>query len=602
MNNIYLYADDHSRQVLLNGEQKIISIGGDFGHGNFGDIIQNVNSLNLAKKPGKFSAVSVMAASAIGFREFPEWARSVYGADALIFISDYPLILDSDSPHLQLVGEIRNIAAVQMYGGGFLNDMWGGFVLEVVEYFLRLSPKASYLVSGQQITSPFHERVLRHIEEFKPRLFGVRDDISSQLLQNAGFMPAFSFDDATELLGSMARQLMLRKGPGSLMHLNVSAYTKNEADLSSMSDDFRRIAEKMGKGADLTLFQAFRDTRQDVLDSRESLKLLDQRFPFNDFREVDLAAFAYGAAAPTSARAVTGEFGYSCSYHVALFLQLSGIPCWLRSSNPFYDQKSKALQITQDFARFLEEPRLADHRSNLERRAQWLETFDKAIADTPEVNEVSRVPSQEGGPAPWPFFFKGKPTLEEKLAVAQQEAREVTLQVTDLNAQLVAMDDRTRLCIHQLRRQVEAHREQLTVVGREMHLQRERELARERERERAHALERELDRELAQEREHVLQAQAAVAEAEAAQRLAVAEEQSRQLAGRIDQMLQSRSWRLTRPLRAIARYAKHGHFDARGQVGLYGLLQRLGRRLPVSQEMRSRIGRLLSAFRRQGGK
>lgn len=599
MNNIYLYADAHSRQVLLNGEQKIISIGGDFGHGNFGDIIQNVNSLNLAKKPGKFSAVSVMAASAIGFKNFPEWARNVYGADALIFISDYPLILDADSPQLEMVAEIRNIAAVQMYGGGFLNDMWGGFVLEVVEYFLRLSPQASYLVSGQQITAPFQQRVVRHIEAFRPRLFGVRDEISSQLLQNAGFTPAYSFDDATELLGSMARQLMLRKGPGSLMHLNVSAYTKNEADLSSMGDDFRRIAEKMGEGADLTLFQAFRDTRQDVLDTRESLKLLDQRFPFNDFREVDLAAFAYGAAGPASARPVTGEFGYSCSYHVALFLQLSGIPCWLRSSNTFYDQKSKALQVSQDFARFIEEPRLADHRGNLERRAQWLEAFDKAIADTPEVNHVSRVPGKEGGPAPWPFFFKGRPTLEEKLAMAQQETREVRLQAaSDLSAQLAAVEDRARLRARRLRRQVEAYREQLTMVGCEMHLQGKRAAQRELERQREY----EQAQEQAQEREQALQAQVAVAEAQAAQLLAAAREQSRQLAERMEQMLQSRSWRLTRPLRALARYAEHGHFDSRGQVGLYGLVQRLGRRLPVSPAMRSRIGRVLSAFRRQGGK
>ena len=582
MNNIYLYADECSRQELISDDQKIISIGGDFGHGNFGDIIQNINSLNLTKKTGKFAAVSVMAASAIGFKEFPAWARKVYGADALIFISDYPLILDSDSPALELVGEMRNIAAVQMYGGGFLNDMWGGFVLEVVEYFLRLAPQANYLVSGQQITAPFQQRLLRHIEEFRPRLFGVRDEMSRQILQATGFMPQFSFDDATELLGTIAQRLVLRKGAGCLMHLNVSGYTNNDADLSSMGSDFRRIAEKMGASADLTLFQAFKDTRQDVLDSRECLKVLDQRFPFNDFREVDLATFAYGATGVASAKPVTGEFGYSCSYHVALFLQLAGIPCWLRSSNPFYDQKSKALQVSQDFASFLEEPRLADHSLHLERRAQWLEVFDQAISDTPEVHQVARVSLPAGGPAPWPFFFKGMPTLQEKLEMARQEVSRVKQQAAELNAQLAAMDDCTSQSIRQLRRQVEAYREQVTTIGCEMHLRRER-------------------------MEQALLEQAAVAKAQEQSRqlaaVAEAQEQSRQLAdAQIDQILRSRSWRLTRPLRAIMRFAQHGHFDSRGQVGLFGIAQRIGRKLPLSTAMRARIGRLLSKFRRQGEK
>lgn len=577
MSNIYLYADEHSRQVLLGEQQKIISIGGDFGHGNFGDIIQNINSLNLAKKSGKFASISVMAASAIGFKDFPGWARDVYGADALIFVSDYPLIIDAESPNLELVEEIHNIATVQMYGGGFLNDMWGAFVLEVVEYFLRLSPRASYLVSGQQITSPFEARLLRHIKEFKPSLFGVRDEISSQYLQKAGFTPQFSFDDATELLRGMTQKLALRKGPGVLMHLNVSSYTKNDADLACMGRDLGQIAGKMGFGADLTLFQAFRDTRQDVLDSRESLKMLDQRFPFNDFRAVDLAAFAYGAAGATSAKPVIGELGYSCSYHVALFLQLSGIPCWLRSSNPFYDQKSRALQVTQDLASFLEEPRLADHSIDLERREQWLEVFEKAIADTPEVNQVSRVPAHEGGVAPWPFFFKGKPSLEEKLEMAQNETSEMKEKLVRLSGQLNAEDDGTVLRLLQLQRQVDAYRAQLTAVGCELHVHRER-------------------------AERALQAQVAGFDVQAAHRLVATEEQSRQLAEQVDQMLRSRSWQITRPLRAIARYAAHGHFDSHGQVGLYGLAQRIGRRLPISQATRARIGRLLSKYRRQGSR
>ena len=609
MNNIYLYADEHSVRELLSEKQKIISIGGDFGHGNFGDILQNIGSLNLSKKSGKFSAVSVMGASAIGFKEFPEWARGVYGADALIFISDYPLILDAQSPALNLVGEIKNVAAVQMYGGGFLNEMWGIGVLNVVEYFLQLAPNANYFVSGQQITSPFHERLLQHIKTFKPSLFGVRDEISGKLLEDIGFTPQFSFDDATELLCRTAQKLGVQKSPGVLMHLNTSPYTKNDSDLSRMGEELRLISERMGEGAGITLLQAFNDNRPEVIDSRESLKIIGRQFPFNDFREVDLTAFAYGAAGTTSRKMLSGEFGYSCSYHVALFLQLSGIPCWLRSSNTFYDQKSQALQVNQDLVSFLEDPCLADHRLNLERRALWLERFEKAIADTPEVHHVSRVPVNDDGPAPWPFFFKGRPSLEEKLKVAEQAASEAKNQLqaqTDAHVQSKSsLEDRLKISQHeinemgqrmahlteqwkvaehaaeqriqQLQQQVDTYREQLTVVGSEIHLQRDR-------------------------MEHALLARHVPGDPQAASRLADAHAHSRQLTEQIEQLLRSRSWRLSRPLRAIARYVKHGHFDSQGQVGLYGLAQRLGRRLPISSQMRARIGRLLSKFRRQGKK
>ncbi len=103
MSSIYLYADETSREVLLNEQQKIALIGGDTGHANFGDVLQLVNSINVAKQSKRFATVCVMGAHAIAFKESPATIRQNYGTDAIVFVAEYPLILEDSSPRLELV-------------------------------------------------------------------------------------------------------------------------------------------------------------------------------------------------------------------------------------------------------------------------------------------------------------------------------------------------------------------------------------------------------------------------------------------------------------------------------------------------------------------
>jgi hypothetical protein len=128
----------------------------------------------------------------------------------------------------------------------------------------------------------------------------------------------------------------------------------------------------------VTLLQAYSDRRLEVVDTRESVKQLERAFPFADCRLIELVSLIYentnGLILP-----LQGEIGYSCSYHVALWLQLAGIPCWLRGSNLFYQQKSQALQTQSNFKAFLREPRLADHVVNLEQRQLWQEQLSAAL-------------------------------------------------------------------------------------------------------------------------------------------------------------------------------------------------------------------------------
>lgn len=470
MNTFYLYADEYSLDVLVNEQQKVVLIGGDFGYGNFGDVLQHLNAIRFIKETGRFATISVMAANAIGFSGFPIWAKTSYGADAIIYVSEYPLIFDEHSPSLKPVGEIQNLAVIYLYGGGFLNNIWGEYVLSVVEYFLRLAPGIEYFISGQQVTPPFQAHVIDHVKKFAPKLFGVRDELSLQWLREAGLESHFSFDDATEMLIALGQRIQLQRGTGLLLHLNSSDYTANSSMQRDLGYDLTALRSMSEVKKGVTVFQAFRDVRQDVFDSIETIKTLEARFPFYDVRVIDLVGLIFSNVDKDSILTVNGAIGYSCSYHVTLWLQLAGIPCWLRSSNSYYDQKSKALQVTQALETFIQDPKLADHSINLERRANWCDLLRTELTSLVEVNNLRRIPEITGGNKPWPFFFKGTPTLQEKLASAEQQAtwRRERAEVSELN-----LDETCRAEINVLSDRIDALNSQLTEVGHEAHLQHE---------------------------------------------------------------------------------------------------------------------------------
>ncbi|MFV3307173.1 polysaccharide pyruvyl transferase family protein [Pseudomonas sp. NY15181] len=631
MSNLYLYADESSLSVLKNTQQKIILIGGDFGYGNFGDVLQHLNTIRLAKETERYATISVMAANSIGFPSFPQWARSAYGADAIIYIADYPLVLDENSPKLSPVGEIRNLSAVHLYGGGHLNNMWGDFVLSVASYFLRLTPGIGYFVSGQQVTTPYQEKVAQHIKEFSPTLFGVRDELSRQWLMEAGFEPHYSFDDATEALQDLAQRTRLKRGDGLLLHLNASDYTANlslQAELSALQ------ATTPAK-EQITIFQAFRDKRQEVVDTFETIKRLDAQFPFYDARFIDLVGLIFANPADRDQPKITGQVGYSCSYHVALWLQLAGIPCWLRSSNSFYDQKSKALQVTQSLEDFIQAPKLADHGFNLERRASWRTLLLRELINHPEVNNLCLIPGNPDGPAPWPFFFKGTPTLEDRLADALRDIdwhrqcadnkadelsatkvrqEDLVREVDTLSARLNELDRASQLQFQRaetaenalveaqfesdaLAGQIGALNQQVTELGNEVHQQRTRASVAENQFAEARAendiLTGQIDALISQITEIGHHAHLQHADIKSVQtRLSSAE-------GTLAEIYRSRSWRLTRPLRGMTRFVRSGHFDSHGKVGIFAMTQRLARRLPIPEKIRSSIGRFLQRFRRK---
>lgn len=640
MSQLFVYADAESIAVLSAEHAKAILLGSDFGYGNFGDLLQHMGSIRRIKKCSTLRTASVLSLDAISRHVSVASLRRSYGVDALMFVSSAPLTSDqADVLGLKGVAELRNVSCVQLYGGGFLNETWGDFVLEAAEFFLRKLPGAAYFVSGQQVSSGYAGRVLQHVGEFNPRLFGVRDRDSLQMLQATGIDAEYSFDDAVEPLQELSKIIVLeRGGSGLFMHLNSSGYTGNGRAIDELMAQLQVLAERTDR-TDVILFQAFQDAREEVIDSIETVKRLEHGFPFVDLNTVMLvSSIMEGEREDGRVHKVVGQFGYACSYHITLWLQLNGIPCWLRGSNSYYDQKRRSLGIEGDLDSFLAALPVPDHSANLIERSLWTAKLETAIADIGVVANDAQL--EPAGLVPTRTFqFKGEPRLEERLSEAwasvnglQEERQRLHVEfeqqkgagfeelLARINQGFEAIERREIAIIDRF----EALSSTVVTVGDECGALAEQlriaELGWTATRESSERLgtylaafsgREPLERQL-QVSESRLQAcgdQLTVVGAEArryreqAERdhvaMLAATENAQRTSGVLDEIVRSRSWRWTRPLRVTNRFLLTGRFDARGQVGLFEALRRIAQRLPIPASWKSTMGRYLHRMRRR---
>lgn len=433
----YLYADNESAELLAAARPKALLIGSDFGYGNFGDVLQHLGAVKLVRAWTDLAVVSLFMLEALSRQVDAASLRKSYGVDALLFASEAPIKPDEAARlGLRLTHVVCNVSFVYLYGGGYLNEMWGDSVLQPAEQFLGQLVDVPYVISGQQLSAGFVQQTREHVEKFRPRLVGMRDSASLDRAI-AGGMPAdFSFDDAVEQLLELHRKLDLREGDGAFLHLNTSGYTGNDAALAEMAAHLRLVATRVGSSGHPVLFQAFQDAREAVVDSIETVKRLETGFPFSDIETALLVRAILGDEDSGAPRVLTGRFGYSSSYHVTLWLQLRGIPCWLRGSNKYYEQKRKALDIEGRFEDFLERMQCPDHGENLRARALWLDKLQQVMVSIkPATNRIEWELPDDGVPTRQ-FHFKGEPRFEQQVREAWKAYEDGQHEITRLGAAL----------------------------------------------------------------------------------------------------------------------------------------------------------------------
>lgn len=648
MSKMYFYADAESVEVLRSGRAKALMVGGDFGYGNFGDVLQHLGAATRLRDRSSLDLVSIFALEAISRFVEPKALRLAYGLDALMFLSFESLRTeDAQRLGLQQILVINNVSIVYLYGGGYLNELWGDFSLGIVEFLLERLPSALYVMSGQQVSPAYAARVAQHVNRFKPLLVGVRDRDSLRDTLKQGVLAEFSFDDAVEQLLALSSRFQLRQGSGAFIHLNSSGYTGNDLALSEMARHLGLVAERVGANDLPVLLQAFQDGREEVVDSIETVKRLELAFPFSG---AETALLVEAVMAPKMERiphVLQGEFGYSCSYHVTMWLQLNGIPCWLRGSNGYYDQKRRSLGVEGDFENFLEKLPRVDHGRNLAGREEWLQKLDTIIGAAKPINNAIELEATAGGDAE--FHYKGEPRLEVRLDRSWREvcelrdAKERLLgdlerckdEVSAEGARRESYEDELRRANEQLEA-ARTEREALIVEAEAGLVQRgaiERELeaAKAAQVESVAALARFFDEsqpvlariasvqfvhEYVRDQQAILESrllacseqltavghdarryrQEAEAEHDARITLSIREHEAN---NRLGNVLASRSWRWTRPLRAFNRFLATRRFDAKGDVGLFEVVRLVGSRVPIPRSWKSQLGNWLRRMRRR---
>lgn len=545
MKTLFCYATEQTRALLEDNSEKALLIGGDFGYGNFGDILQLKGAIGEINKTGRYNPVIVFATDAIRNRSFPNDIQGFYGTKMFIFVSETSLILDpQEDPKIIPIHSINNVSLLHLYGGGFLNQYWGSYVLDVVEFFLSSNDKLEYFISGQQVTAPFESNFAEHVNKYKPSLIGVRDRKSGELLASQGVSHLFSFDDATEELLKLATKVKLQKGDGLFLHLNSSSYTANpdlirRKRLSEIGQDLELIRPFVKRNEQVNLLQAYIDARDDVCDTIETIKGLETGFPFPITKQILLPLLCDNSKRDEVADSLGGQFGYSCSYHVALWLRLAGIPCWLRGANAFYKQKSEGLGISQTLPQFLQDPKVPDFSTELDQRNQWLEIFRHHLLDInqgqgqaihfkktdPQINSRT-------------FNYKGYPTKAQLLVDLCTENEKTRAWAAEREGAIVSLQESNEKMYAETRALAE---------------------------ENARLLSRET---VAEERILALTELVTSHGSKIHELLQLNLESAQPYKDEIQRIFSTRSWRFTKPMRALARFIRHGYFDSHGKIRL----------------------------------
>ena len=394
--NHYLYCDERSRKALGDDRPAVLLLGSYLGYANFGDILQLKGAISWHRKVTGLQPVLICDAASITGQQFAGQLLEWFDIAAVIFTSTTPL--DLRPAGLEPIPSKTAIAYLHMYGGGFLNRYWGRGMIDLAESLHRRFRIKHYVLTGQQVDPALSEQLTEHFRQYPPLLAGGRDERSVEVLANCGADAAFSFDDATEPLQTMAGMFKSAPGPGAaldcMIHINLSAYTSQEGQALNLASCAKRInrlyeylkARMANRRPRVALLQAYMDRRADVVaDSLSVVQQLEDAFPFDACDLIHLARLAIGR--PETASGILppllpDTIAITSSYHVSLLCAMLGIPCHLQASNAYYEQKRQGLGLpTESLEKFLRQPQPVSLSTQMAERSSWLDRLKDVYAE-----------------------------------------------------------------------------------------------------------------------------------------------------------------------------------------------------------------------------
>ncbi|SNB46630.1 hypothetical protein [Geobacter sp. DSM 9736] len=387
-NKIFMYGDQHTADILQTDVPKVILFGGYLGYNNFGDILQLKEAIKFHESVTKLTPVVICHINSIPDDYFQHRLRNWFNAAAFIFVHDHPMN-NLEMLNLCLVEKSFPIKNMHLYGGGFLNRYWGEYFLKLVEGLIQNFKVDNYVISGQQVDAALKSRLASHFQKCKPCLIGARDYESQAIINSCGFKCEFSFDDASNIIDAWG----LRKphdqtaGPQQpiFIHLNTSKYTcnsteENKKELDRLKQVLKTLSETFAQHEPVVL-NAYSEYRASVKDSLSSIVSLEDSFPFNNYRVIDIAhlALLHDPMCKDADSDLVG-FGrgvaFSSSYHTAVFCNMLKTPCYMISENDYYNQKREGLGEARTLEQFLSDPSALSFGSLMDQRDDWLKKLD----------------------------------------------------------------------------------------------------------------------------------------------------------------------------------------------------------------------------------
>ncbi|MGH2950512.1 MAG: polysaccharide pyruvyl transferase family protein, partial [Solirubrobacterales bacterium] len=364
-----LYMSPRTRLELDGARAAVICVGSYDGSGNYGDIAQLQAALDMLGVLGE----DVVALPVVELR----WAER-HAAQGLAstpgFAPDRVLFFATAEENPDWLAAERGLVpatlpaglgygATYFYGGGYLNERWGGRKLhmaQAAEALARTRVDApDVLCSGLQIEPAWagalgwpQRELLRRAQRV-----GVRDPLSLQAVEelaDESGEPAATItgDDA---VGLIARYRSEAKAGDNRAVLRVNLHACAEDWVSDDPDALvgylSRFVAGLGKAADRPLeiqpLIAYDDDWVSELPVAtqvlEAIRALGDTSSVRD--PTVLRPAGLDAAAETMARAA---LTVSCSYHVALTSLMLALPTVLVRHNEYYAQKAHGLQ--RDFS------------------------------------------------------------------------------------------------------------------------------------------------------------------------------------------------------------------------------------------------------------
>lgn len=406
------YADEATRRALRETQPSVVLVGSFMGYPNFGDILQLKGALRRHRAAGRepLLVIDIDAPTDAGYLDR---VRRNFGVRTIVLASVHPLLAAPFG--WERLESPPRVPTLHLYGGGFLNPLWGEFVLSLVEGTHAAFGVERYVVSGQQVDPAFAPAMQAHFARCPAVLAGGRDPTSAQVLAGCGVPAGYSFDDAAECMADLAASLSGAPEHGShaLVHLNASGYTRSDDEAAHLETLRERLTMLRGHvgSAPFTLAQAYTDRRTaSIVDTLGVVQLLDETFPLREYRVLHLDRLALDLDRPD--RRLDASLGtrptiaLSSSYHVSMLAVLLGVPCWMERRNAYYHQKCSGLALPiGEFAAFLAAPQRASLDGALSARRTWLDReADVWVAPAPVA------PAPRLDPDPAPRAWSGKRT------------------------------------------------------------------------------------------------------------------------------------------------------------------------------------------------